>query len=294
MSTNYFHLAGIIPVAGQMLDFQLDWADCLMPLAPNYTAIERSVMECAYAGCETIWIVANDDMAPLLRHRVGEFVQDPSFFGKQPGRNSSLSQRRIPIFYVPLAVKDYGKRDCLAWSVIHGSLSAFRISSNLSKWVTPERYYVSFPFGVYSPEVVRPHRKAISSQKHFALSFEDKTVADGLYLGFTFGKDEFLEFRREIRKGTGLYSGENLKDGKYPTLKLPTEERYSARFFDLAKVFKHVILEETEQVPWYYAIDNWEGYCNFLGSPDRHKVERPPNYILNYREWNLLGVDEHE
>ena len=294
MSTNYFHLAGIIPVAGQMLDFQMEWADCLMPIAPNYSAIERSVMECAYAGCETIWIVANDDMAPLLRHRVGEFVQDPAFFGKQPGRNSSLSQRKIPIFYVPLAIKDHGKRDCLAWSVIHGSLTAFRIGSNLSKWVAPSKYYVSFPYGIYSPELVRPHRKTISSQAHFALSFEDKTVADGLYLGFTFGKDEFLEFRREIRKGTGLYSGENLKDGKYPTLKLPAEERYSARFFDLAKVFKHVILEETEQVPWYYAIDNWEGYCNFLGSPDRHKVERPPNYILNYREWNLLGVDEHE
>jgi len=294
MSTNYFHLAGIIPVAGQMLDFQMDWSDCLMPLAPNYTAIERCVMECAYAGCETIWIVANDDIAPLLRHRVGEFVQDPAFFGKEPGRNSSLSQRRVPIFYVPLSIKDHGKRDCLSWSVIHGSLTAFRVGSNLSKWVAPNKYYVSFPYGVYSPEAVRPYRKIISSQRHFALTYEGKTVADGCYLGFTFGKDEFLEFRREIRKGTGLYSSENLKDGKYPTSKLPIEERYSARFFDLAKVFKHVILEETGQVPWYYAIDTWESYCNFLGSPDRHKVERPPNYILNYKEWNLLGVDDDE
>jgi hypothetical protein len=294
MSTNYFHLAGVIPVAGQMLDFQMDWSDCLMPLAPNYTAIERSVMECAYAGCETIWIVANDDVAPLLRHRVGEFVQDPAFFGKEPGRNSSLSQRRIPIFYVPLAIKDHGKRDCLSWSVIHGSLAAFRIGSNLSKWVAPNKYYVSFPYGAYSPEVVRPYRKTISSQKHFALTYEGKTVADGLYLGFTFGKEEFLEFRREIRKGTGLYSSEDLREGKYPTSKLPIKERYSARFFDLAKIFKHVILEETGQVPWYYAIDNWESYCNFLGSPDRHKVERPPNYILNYKEWNLMGVDDDE
>ena len=290
----HIHMAGIIPVAGLETDFNQQLPEVMMPVDAGFTAIQKSVYECAMVGCQTIWIVANDDMAPLLRHRVGEFVQDPAFFGKQPGRNSSLSQRKIPIFYVPLAIKDHGKRDCLAWSVIHGSLTAFRIGSNLSKWVAPSKYYVSFPYGIYSPELVRPHRKTISSQAHFALSFEDKTVADGLYLGFTFGKDEFLEFRREIRKGTGLYSGENLKDGKYPTLKLPAEERYSARFFDLAKVFKHVILEETGQVPWYYAIDNWEGYCNFLGSPDRHKVERPPNYILNYREWNLLGVDEHE
>ena len=291
---SYFHLAGIIPVAGQLLDFQMEWADCMMPLAPNYTAVERSVMECAYAGCETIWIVANDDMAPLLRHRVGEFVQDPVMFGSQEGRNSSLSQKRIPIFYVPLNIKDHGKRDCLAWSVVHGSLSAFRIGSNLSKWVAPDRYYVSFPFGAYNPEVVRAHRKVISSQPPFALSHEEMTVADGKYLGFTFGKEDFLEFRREIRKGTGMYSAENLKDGKYPPTKLPGEKRYSARYFALAKVFKHVILEEIKEVPWYYAIDNWEGYCNFLGSPDRLKIERPPNYLLNYREWNLMGVDDDE
>jgi len=292
LAKSYFHLAGIVPVAGRMLDFQMDWSDCLVPLAPNFTAIERSVMECAYAGCETVWIVANDDVAPLLRHRVGEFVQDPVCFGERQGRNSSLSQKRIPIFYVPLAIKDYGKRDCLAWSVVHGSLSAFRIGSNLSKWTAPDRYYVSFPYGAYDPEVVRAYRKIISSLVPFALSHEDKTVADGKYLGFTFGKQDFLEFRREIRKGTGMFTAENLKDGKYPTVKLPIEKRYSARYFDLAKVFKHVILDEIREVPWYYTIDNWDGYCNFLGSPDRHKIERPPNYILNYREWNLLGVDD--
>ena len=293
MSTkSYFHLAGIIPVAGQMLDFQMQWADCLMPIAPNYTAIERSVMECAYAGCETIWIVANDDVSPLLRHKIGEFVQDPVCFGDKQDRNSSLTQKRIPIFYVPLAIKDHGKRDCLAWSVVHGSLAAFRIGSNMSKWVAPDKYYVSFPYGAYSPDVVRTYRKNISSSKPFALSHEGKTVADGLYLGFTFGKEDFLEFRREIRKGTGMYTAENLKDGKYPTVKLPREERYSARFFDLAKVFKHVILEEIKEIPWYYTIDCWDGYCKFLGSQDRTKIERPPNYILNYREWNLLGVDD--
>ena len=143
-------------------------------------------------------------------------------------------------------------------------------------------------------QIVRAHRKTISSLTPFALSHENETVADGKFLGFTFGKQDFLEFRREIRKGTGMYTAENLKDGKYPTVKLPLEKRYSARYFNLAKVFKRVMLEEIKEVPWYHTIDNWEGYCNFLGSQDRLKIQRPPNYILNYREWNLMGADDEK
>jgi hypothetical protein len=67
------HLAGIVPVVTKQMDFQLDWHDCLMPIAPNFYAIERAVLECAYAGCKTIWIVANDDTTPLVRHRIGDF-----------------------------------------------------------------------------------------------------------------------------------------------------------------------------------------------------------------------------
>ena len=68
-----FHLAGIIPVAGQPLDFKMPWHDCMMPLNKDYLAVEHSVVECAYAGCETIWIVCHDDMQPLIRSRLGDY-----------------------------------------------------------------------------------------------------------------------------------------------------------------------------------------------------------------------------
>jgi hypothetical protein len=64
-----FHLAGIIPVAGHKLDFGMEWDESLAPICPNYTLIENAVYECAWAGCDTIWIVVNDDMAPLRRCR---------------------------------------------------------------------------------------------------------------------------------------------------------------------------------------------------------------------------------
>ena len=32
------------------------------------------------AGCNTIWIVANDDLAPIVRKIVGEWVYDPVYY----------------------------------------------------------------------------------------------------------------------------------------------------------------------------------------------------------------------
>ena len=53
-STYSFHLAGIVPVAGQDLGFGFPWHDSLMPIAQDYLAVEHAVLSCAYAGCETI------------------------------------------------------------------------------------------------------------------------------------------------------------------------------------------------------------------------------------------------
>ena len=48
---NSFHLAGIVPVAGQKLDFNFPWHDCMQPIGRNYLAIERAILECVCAGC---------------------------------------------------------------------------------------------------------------------------------------------------------------------------------------------------------------------------------------------------
>jgi len=289
-----YHLAGIIPVAGQPLDFKMDWHDSLMPIAPNYLAVERAVHECAWAGCETIWIVCNDDMTPLIRHRLGEWVQDPVWIGRRLDPYPSQSRKQIPIFYVPVHAKDVGKRDCLSWSVVWGATSAFRVSVKLSKWVVPRRYYVAFPHGVYDPEFLRPHRKDISSERPFMLSYAAKTVKNNEYLGFTFDRDDFVACRRKLREGTGQYNSEVMEGGIYPREKLPKEERYSARHFLLDKVFEPVIIdiENKVEVPWYHNIGSWDGYCDYLGSEDRKLVQRPHPIFMKYHEWNEIGVDD--
>jgi len=301
ISTTYFSLAGVVPVAGQPLDFNFPWHDSLIPIGKNYLAVERSVYECAIAGCESIWIVCHKEMQSFIRHRLGDYISDPM---TSPGikshfvKHASEHIKYIPIYYVPIHPKDRDKRDCLAWSIIYGSMRAFSLSKLISKWTVPDKYYVSFPYGIHDPRQLQPHRGDISGKKKFYLSYEGKTVKDGEYLSFTFDAEDWKKFRRIIRGGTGKYEPGSYFDEDARTVKgemLPIEERYSAKNYPLEKVFGELNLEEEVVTPCksYYNIGNWEDYCEYMGSGVANVLKRP-NYILKYHEHNPFGVDREE
>ena len=295
-SENSFHLAGIIPIAGQPLDYNMDWPDCMMPIAPNYTMIEAAVYECAMAGCETIWMVCNDDISPLIRYRIGDYVEDPVWASRKFERNPRMVRSQIPIFYVPVHPKDRDKRDCLSWSVIYGALSSLKVSTKISKWLIPDKYYVSFPYSIYPIEEIREYRKKISSRKNFYVSFGGNTVQNNKFMSFTFGKEEFIKYRRIIRKeGTGLYTSE-LNEKGMPHTKLPIEERWSARFFELKQVFTDLDLENATvfEPSWYCDLGSWADYKQFLASEESALIKRPWERILKYREFNPIGVDRED
>ena len=278
-----FHLAGIIPVANRPLDFDMDWHDCLMPLAPNFYAIERAVLECAYAGCETIWIVADDDTTPLVRHRLGDYIQDPVWIGRK-NKFPSQSRKPIPIFYVPSARKHKNKKHSISWNILHGARTAYDISADLSKWVAPNRFYVSFCHGVYSTEILRPVRLEISKDINFALTFDDKSFATNDLLGFTFNIEQMntaIDLYKDI--DNSLLWGEDLED----------QLKYYQDNFTLDKVFGHVIIdiEEGLELPWYYQIDSWTSYCHFLASDEKYEMRHPGKLVISYREFNPVGED---
>jgi hypothetical protein len=278
-NTNYFHLAGIIPVAGQSLDFNQLWPDCLMPIAPDFTLIEAAVAECAWAGCNTIWIVCNDDIAPAVKKKIGDWVGDPVWAYRKFDPYPDDSKRQIPVYYVPVHPKDRDKRDCLAWSVLHGSLTAFKISDELSKWVIPNKYYVSFPYGYFPAWQLREHRKIISSSQNVYLSFDGKCVKDNSYMSFTFGKDEFIEFRKVIRSGTGRWKpGVDYKE--YDAL--PIEERWSARFFEIEQVFASFDTNQAHEIEVenFYNIGSWNEYKRFMAENIDNDIKRPTKTIL--------------
>ncbi|MHC4736043.1 MAG: hypothetical protein ACYTDW_16530 [Planctomycetota bacterium] len=211
------------------------------------------MLECAYAGCDTIWVVCHDDMQPLIRHP-----------------------------------NDRERRDCLAWSVLYGANTAHYISKNISKWVLPDKFYTAFPYGVYDFEFLREHRKEILKDHGFFLSWNGKTVKDGLYLGFCFNPEEFKEYRRHLRAtSTGGY--EPSEPGEFPSEKLPLEERYSARHFSLDKVFGIGDNSGAKivSVPDYFNIDSWEGLRTYLGSGlHKNKV------LLAGKKFNRIGEEE--
>ena len=279
-----FHLAGIVPAAGQKLDFNFPWHDSLQPIGSNYLAVERAVLECAYAGCETIWVVCHDDMQPLIKHRLGDYILDPVFLQRKRF-DSAGEAYEIPIYYVPIHPKDRDKRDCLGWSVLYGALTAYWLSKTISKWVIPDRFYAAFPYGLYDPALVQPFRKNISSKSPFYVSWCGKNVKDNEYLGFTFDGDDFKKCRKFLRKeGTGEFAGFNMD-------RIPIEERWSARFFELDKVFNCVKMEGANvlEASWYHNISSWTGLCNFLGSEDRKKLDKP--YDIGYHKLNLTGAE---
>lgn len=296
--TRKFHLAGVIPVAGQPLEFNMPWNDCLMPIAADYTAIERAVYECACAGCETIWIVLHKEAQVLIRERIGDWVEDPVwvyFMRNKYDWNPYDKKKEIPIYYVPIHPKDRDKRDCLAWSALYGVNRAYKAAASISQWVIPDKYYICFPYGVHSSYNIRKnYREKIHSHrfKNFYLRHNGETVADGRYLSFTMGTSEFIKYRRIIRGGTGYrVPGVPYGDGNNFT-RLPSEEKYSARFFSLKDVFgkANIAKGEIADIWWHYDIDTWNGYSEYMGSQAR-KWQRRPKGILKYHEFNPIAKD---
>jgi hypothetical protein len=281
-----FHLAGIVPVAGGHTGLKLPFPDVMLPIANDYTLLDAAIVECAYAGCDTIWIICNDDTAPLLRHRIGDYIEDPSYYYFNTSVNKD-QRKRIPIFWVPQHPKDRDRRDCLSWSVIYGSLSAFMIASKISKWVIPDKYYVSFPYGLINPRDLVENRKFISSKDNFYVMFKDKTVQDNIYTSFTFGKDEFIKYRRNVRKGTGRRKGEygNMED-------LPIEERWSARFFELKDVFTELNISDSNLLITdnFHNIANWEEYHTYMNTEYSRVLEKPPIDLFSYKEFHGVAT----
>ena len=271
----------------------MPYPDPLLPVGTSYTMIEAAVVEAAHAGCNTIWIICNDDVSPIIRHRVGDYIQDPLHFYNKYEYRMKDRRIRIPIFWVPIHPKDRDKRDCLSWSVIQGALTAVKVSDRISKWFIPDKYYVSFPYGIFDPRPISKLRKQIKTKNNFYVRSQGKTVKDNYYTSFTFGKEEFITYRRNIRKGTGAYTSDVVDERGIPRSKLPLEERWSARFFQLKDVFQGVSHEDANfyEANDFYNLGSWEDYRRYIKSDLSSNIVRPSKEFFSYKEFNRIAVD---
>ena len=278
------NVAGIIPLSGWKNTFDFPWPDYLQPLREGFLAVERSVYECAYAGCDSIWIVCNDDVAPLVKQRIGDYVMSPRYFEEKDFvKRKDYHEKWIPVYYTPISQKDRDRRDSLGWSILHGALTSFMISDKMSRWVTPTKYFVSFPYGIYHPGFIRDHRDSIRGPNSFFLSHEGETVRDNKYLAFTFFPEDWPKFKWNIKdQCTG---GDK---------SIPFQERWSSRHFSLDKIFSLgvISMDKVEEVEEYYDLESWQSLQKYYAS--EMKIPRPTKGFMKPYVFKKEIENEHE
>ena len=287
------HLSGIIPIANYETELHTSFPELLLPASDGFNLIQKSVHECALAGCNTIWIVANDDMAPIIRKTVGDWVYDPVYY-KRDMESKFYSQLRkeVPIYYVGIKPKDQDKRDSYGWSILEGIHAAYMTSYKISKWLTPEKYYISFPFGVFDIYFIRQHRKLIRDKnKNLFFKYNGLSVADNQYLPFTMTGEDFKLCRRAINKKTTRGYLPPLPDQQYPSQKLPLQERWSARHFTLSDIYEPLITmpHESVDLEWHYNISSWQNYVEYISSGNL--INKPLDDLTRPRQHVTIPYD---
>ncbi len=266
-------MPGIIPVAGMNTEFGMEWDASLMPVGPHYTAIEAAVYEALHAGCNSLWIVANDDVAPLLRYRLGEVATDVDSIRR--GTFAKFGQTKhieVPIYYVPIHPKHRGKVDNYAWSIIYGANVAYWIHTKFSRWVRPDQYYVSFPMGVMDAKEVLEHRSLLRKGAPFYFSHNGKTVKDGVPLSFVLTPEEWRRAKHVITTNAAVWKA---PDEGIPTEKLPPEERLVSLSYGLDEVFGDGPVGTQQEIKSFYNLTTWDGYVKLVSSELGKKLKRP-------------------
>jgi hypothetical protein len=280
-------MAGIIPVANIKTDHKTPFPAILLPVDNGFSAIQKSVYECAMAGCSTIWIVANDDLAPLVRKVVGDWVYDPVYHNRNLTKFHSNVRKEVPIYYVPIHPKDRNRRDSYGWSVLYGELMAWKTANSISGWLTPDKYYISFPLALFDLSKIRENRKLIrDKEKNFFFIFNNKSIKDGIPLSFTMFGEDFKKCRRQINQKTTKEYLPPLPGETYPSEKLPPHLRWTAKSFPLNEIFQPMNLSEshTEETEWFFDAHRWEQYIEYFSS--NHLILHPGTDLIKSRKHN--------
>lgn len=285
--SNSFHLAGIVPAASKPTGINLPWSDCLTPVAPNYFAIEHAVHQAAWAGCETIWVVCDYEATPLIRKRMGDFTYDPASIGSKKFSSQPDKWRRlVPIYYVPIRPEEDYKSKCLPWSIIEGAQVANRICGKISRWTMPQKFFVSFPYGIYQTQLARQHRTTLSSpvSPDLFFTFEGRSALTGDHLPFTFSQEDLGVFVDNFRfYENSIISGEMLEERK----------DHFTNQIDLAILYSgnEPKLKNTLELEWFRQIDTWKGYKAYLGDAVSDLIKFPGKIFISYHEWNPIAED---
>ena len=201
----------------------------------------------------------------------------PRFFEEKDFvKRRDYHEKWIPIFYTPVDHRDRNRRDSLGWSILHGSLTAFKTSHRMSRWVCPSKYFVSFPYGIYDPSYASQFRALIRGKESVFLTYDELTVKDNLYLAFTLFPEQWAKIKHHIKRScTG---GSKL---------LPPAERWSSKDFTLDKIFNNdiMVIDKKIEITEYYDMSSWQNLQKYYSS--NMKIPRPTKKFMKpYRLGN--------
>ncbi len=280
------HLSGIIPLANYKTDIEVSYPEFLLPVENGFNLIQKSVFECAMAGCDTIWIVANEDLAPITRKIIGDWVYDPVYYKRDLASKFYTELRKeVPIYYVGIHPKDRDRRDSYGWSILQGIYTAYKTSYSMSKWLIPEKYFISFPFAIYDPYQLREYRKQIRDKNsNFFLKYKNNIVKNNTQLPFTMTGEDFKLCRRAVNQKTTREYLPPSPDQQYPSQKLPLQERWSARTFKLNEIFEAVSEKNANyrELEWSYDASSWDSYCDYMSS--KYSIKKPIEALTKPRK----------
>jgi hypothetical protein len=253
-SNSSFNLVGCISLHKTEHRLGMPWKDYLIPVGERgLNALQRAILECAIAGCKSIWISCGYDEAIYARSSVGDYIADPVVFYNSYEKFKALKQRMIPIFFVPMNVTDLNVRDSMGWGIVNSAVNADHVYKNISKYARPDRFYAAFVQAAYNPWCLmwqRTQTKSVHSNYH--LHYQGKSIKTGDYLGFTFSRKELGQIRSHVfKEGTMRATTlEPIPDKLVNKVLLPLEERFSGKNFTLDKVFEPVILDPSNSFEW--------------------------------------------
>lgn len=267
------NVVGIVVVEGKNDLFSFPWNDCLMPItSEGDTALHRAVQECAYARVQSIWIVVNEYMQPIVKKTIGEytFCMEAVTHEVRVRPNSFRDHlKRIPIFYMQVNSEDRATNDSLGFNAVRAVSNIYKIHK-FSKWITPLNYYITFPYGLYNPVDAKKFRKHLTQGEDVFMEYDGKTIREGLPLGFSMNPKTWKMVYRDIwKRDTRI----KFRNGKQ-TVK-PSAERYHIRKYTLSDCFRSLNPQEKNSIvhklDWFYELIP-EQYDEFWADPKRAPI----------------------
>ena len=221
-----------------------------------------------------------------MKSVVGNYVEDP-ILAQLPVEFKENFSMKIPIWYVSLPVRDLGRRDCYGRSILAGADYACKTSGKLSQYLIPDKFYIAFTETVYSPWILQRHRKKVkSADKNIFLTIENKSVKDGVPVGFSMFIEDYERYKIDFRsRDQGAWMGTTIKDLK----RRPLEERNTASKLTLDEVFRSATLDGAvvQDLTNAFDISTWEGYAKYMSSNKFYKMPKKVKYFRFNKMKNL-------